>query len=197
MQDQSSRTHAPAETWRAIAGLEGRYEISDRGRVRSLMRRSFRHEYVPRPTPLVMRLYPTRTGHLKVWLQGRPRQVHRLVLEAFVGSCPQGCEASHVNGDAADNRVINLLWESHVDNMQRKVAHGTLNVGPRHGSRTRPDRVARGERSGSAKVTDDEVRAIRALYAAGAGSQRILGLRFGLTQGAVGRIVRGENWAHV
>lgn len=37
-------------------------------------------------------------------------RIHRLVLQAFVGPCPEGMEARHLNGDPSDNRLENLCW---------------------------------------------------------------------------------------
>ena len=49
--------------------------------------------------------------------------VHRLVLEAFVGACPDGKEARHLNGDCQDNRLKNLKWGSKKKNAKDKVKH--------------------------------------------------------------------------
>ena len=35
----------------------------------------------------------------------RDKLVHRLVLEAFVGPCPEGMETRHLNGKRSDNRL--------------------------------------------------------------------------------------------
>lgn len=73
-------------------------------------------------------------------------EVHRIVLEAFVGRCPNGMEACHNNGIPTDNRLENLRWDTHSSNMQDTILHGTHN---------------RGENSGMAKLTTDEVVSIR------------------------------------
>lgn len=52
--------------------------------------------------------------------------IHRLVLEAFIGPCPEGMEACHNNGDSTDNRLENLRWDTHSNNMLDSVDHGTL-----------------------------------------------------------------------
>lgn len=58
-------------------------------------------------------------------------------------------------------------------------------------------RPRRGEQSGTAKLTEDDVREIRRAYAAGEGSQRAIADWFGIEQTAVSQIVRRVRWAHV
>jgi hypothetical protein len=118
--------------WRAIPNYEGFYEVSETGLVRSLPR------VVPSPRPgqSTTRI-PGRalngsvdgTGYLAVGLHrdGRRavRKIHRLVLEAFVGPCPEGMEACHNDGDGLNNRLENLRWDTRSGNMRDRVLHGT------------------------------------------------------------------------
>jgi hypothetical protein len=55
--------------------------------------------------------------------------VHRLVLEAFVGPCPENMECRHLNGARSDNRLTNLAWGTKVENEADKKKHA--NYGPR------------------------------------------------------------------
>jgi len=68
--------------------------------------------------------------------------------------------------------------------------------GERHGSRLHPEKLARGERVGTARLTADEVVEIRARAARGE-SQRSLARAFGVSQGNIGFIVRREWWRHI
>lgn len=58
--------------------------------------------------------------------------VCRLVLYAFVGQCPNGCEACHKNGINTDDRIANLRWDTPVNNNADKLATGTLVWGEKH-----------------------------------------------------------------
>lgn len=107
--------------------------------------------------------------------------VHKLVLEAFVGPCPEGMEACHNNGDSYDNRLCNLRWDTHLNNVHDKIKHGT---------------IARGVRTNLAKLVEDEVREIRRLCANGL-SQKVVAQRYGVDQTQVSNIVRRKSWAHV
>lgn len=59
----------------------------------------------------------------------------------------------------------------------------------------RPDN--RGEQSGRAILTEDDVRAIRELYSIGEYSQRDLSFIFNVSRPAIGCVIRRETWTHV
>lgn len=119
----------PVEHWLPVVSYPDVYEVSDLGRVRSLDR------YRPWGNNLILHrgqiLNPMRseTGHCSVDLRNlgsrSPQLVHRLVLEAFVGPCPDGMEGCHFNGDPADNRLTNLRWDTRSANNLDAVRHGT------------------------------------------------------------------------
>lgn len=175
----------PVEEWRPVVGWEGWYEVSDLGRVRSL-------ERVTRfgtGTRVVGNriLNPGKThGYPSILLYAGPGKrklglVHRLVLEVFVGPCPAGMQACHKNDIGTDNRIENLRWDTPQRNIDDRCANGG---------------TARGERSGVAKLCEEDVREIRRAYAEGE-SQSSIGRRFGVGQNHVSRIVLGESWRHV
>jgi len=66
-------------------------------------------------------------GYLKVTLCGFQFLVHRLVLDAFIESCPEGCEANHIDGNKKKNTIFNLEWISHKENV-RKARSQNANV---------------------------------------------------------------------
>lgn len=105
------------ERWRAVVGFEGRYEVSDLGRVRNSR------------TDHVLSAATSRSGHQRVVLcrdgKGKDMYVHRLVLMAFVGPCPEGMEGCHNDGDATHNDVDNLRWDTRAENNRDAVRHGT------------------------------------------------------------------------
>ena len=110
------------------------------GRIRSVgrvIRRSDGgHGTTVRLRGRVLRPAPDASGHLRVALcpgDGRQhtKKVHRLVLEAFVGPCPDGMECCHANGDPADNRLANLRWDTPASNTQDRIRHGVHNMSRR------------------------------------------------------------------
>lgn len=117
----------PGETWRPIPGYEGSHEASDLGRIRSIDRvvdygdgrRRRRKGTVLKGTRR------HKAGHLYVNLANPDIQgVHRLVLLAFVGPAPEGMEGCHNDGDATNNRLDNLRWDTRSANNYDRVKHG-------------------------------------------------------------------------
>lgn len=112
------------ERWFPVLGYEGRYEVSDFGRVRSLTRyrRGKAGALVP-VTGRIMQLTQKKRStdgrtlpYVEVKLRdGSPRNVpcrsflvHRLVAQAFVGELFDGCHVDHIDGDHANNHYQNL-----------------------------------------------------------------------------------------
>lgn len=102
------------EEWRDVIGFEGRYQVSNLGRVKSLARTEpylrhgagnvrFKREKILKASP---------SGpYLTVRLRGRTFYVHVLVLTAFVGPKPEGTCARHgPDFDGTNNRLTNLRW---------------------------------------------------------------------------------------
>lgn len=121
------------EIWKDIPGYEGRYQVSDEGRVRSLphrVRLVARGKETTRLSPgRLLRPGRKTSGHVTVALgKGNSRQVHQLVLESFLGPRPDGCEVLHLNHDPADNRLVNLRYGSRSENLKMDYAAGRRTV---------------------------------------------------------------------
>jgi hypothetical protein len=183
------------ENWLPVVGFEGRYEVSDLGRVRSFWeQRAFRRR--PRAEPLVLRTPLDNHGRAVVEIAARSRRVHILVLTAFRGARPAGLEASHLNGDRTDNRLVNLVWETPSANCLRRRAHGTGPDGDRNPSRMYPERQVRGVRHPQAKLTECQVIEIRAARARGERGCDLARL-YGVCQTTISAIARGRVWRHL
>ncbi len=86
-----------AERWLPVVGLEGTYEVSDLGNVRSLDRTIGHGNRTRSAFGCVLKPRIGTSGYPQVYLDGKTKSVHRLVLEAFVGRCPPGMECLHGN----------------------------------------------------------------------------------------------------
>lgn len=107
------------ERWKDISGYEGRYQVSDRGRVRSLPRAY---------SPKLNYLKPKRDkdGYLEVCLYCKYntknyKKVHRLVFEAFLGDLSPEMQVNHENGKKHDNRFQNLTQMTAKENTKHAI----------------------------------------------------------------------------
>lgn len=99
--------------WLPIPGFPG-YEVSDNGEARSS-----RHPLKP---------FRDGSGHLQIGLYRDAKKVqiglHRAVLPAFVGPCPDGLEVRHLNDDPTDNRLANLAYGTRSQNQHDRRRNG-------------------------------------------------------------------------
>lgn len=114
-------TSLDGEEWRPVPGYEGMYEVSNLGRVKSLGTSRNR-------PPTILRICVKQHGYRYAALHqaGRRRcpTLHRVVLEAFVGPCPDGREGCHIDDDKSNNHLSNLYWGTRSDNMLDRIRHG-------------------------------------------------------------------------
>ena len=96
------------EEWKQIENYEN-YEVSTEGNVRN------------KKTGRILKQCENGTGYLKVHIKTKYFLVHRLVLETFKPTDDKTLEVNHINENKHDNRLENLEWKSHKNNMQ----HGT------------------------------------------------------------------------
>ena len=137
------------------------------------------------------RLSPGRIGRrsrvesLMVGLSDRGRRgqfrVHRLVLEAFVGPCPEGHEGCHNDGNPLNNRLSNLRWDTPSANNRDKERHGTHQIG---------------SRNGRSKLTEADAADIRRRCADGQ-QKADVARDYGVSATLVRFIVGRRNWRHV
>ncbi len=106
------------------------------------------------------------------------RKVHVMVLEAFRGSRPEGKVARHLNGDALDNRLVNLVWGTGAENVADRDRHG---------------RTVRGTRQHAAKLTESTAREILESTEPGV----VLARRYGVSTGLICHIKHRRAWAWI
>ena len=111
-----------SEMWADIRGYEGKYQVSNLGRVKSLarLRRGRSNCDVPVPERIMRLSTKKDTGRTKPYVEVRFRNgglrterckcflVHRLVADAFIKPLEAGEQVDHINGLHADNRAVNL-----------------------------------------------------------------------------------------
>jgi hypothetical protein len=109
------------------------------------------------------------------------KQVHSLVLTAFVGPRPDGMMACHFpDRDKGNNALSNLRWGTQTENMADAKVHGTW---------------THGERQAKAKLRRSDIQGIRDRCASGE-STRSVARSFGVHCSVISRVVTGEAWKH-
>lgn len=172
------------ETWVPIVGFEGLYEVSDHGRVRGLRGKNGKSPGVLWPMRVAINPTLRYASISLVDKNGRSSHylIHRLVAFAFIGSCPDGHECAHMDGDPENNRVENLKWATKRENQNHRVIHGT---------------DCRGEKCYAAKLKESDVHEIRRLAKAGGMTYAEIGRIFGITPSPVRSIITRKTWKHI
>ena len=171
------------EVWKPVAGYEGLYEVSDLGRVRSFDRTIPTSTGLRRFMGKVLRPKAQTSGHLSVCLANAGKvlqaRVHCLVAGAFIRCPEEGEEVRHRNGAPADNVATNLTYGTHAENTLDTYRHGA-----------RPT----GEKNHLAKFSDEHI--AKVVAARGSASSYAAGVMFGLSDGYVRELWRGEKRRH-
>jgi hypothetical protein len=167
------------EVWKPIPGFPG-YFVSSDGHVASEHGQGNRvwaprHSMKPRSVKgyLQVKLHLMKNG------KSTPvfRQVHHLVLDAFVGPRPLGSECRHLNDVRTDNTAANLQWGTTVENRADQRRNGG---------------ALDGEKNPSRKLSSTEVQQIRSLR--GYVTQKELSRRFSVSQRTISSIQCFKSW---
>lgn len=110
------------EIWRLVPGFPD-YEVSDMGRIKSFRRKKVR----------VLNPHRNNLGYSSVVLfrDGNPPKqmtVHRIVMLAFVGPCPERMEVCHSDANPRNNQLSNLRYDTHLANMREVTLLGKKRV---------------------------------------------------------------------
>ena len=122
-----SETEITKEVWKPVRLYEGKYEVSNLGKVRSLPRQKRNHDCYQAVPEKIPKQSQNQWGYMVVYLSsdGKTRQkfVHRLVAEAFLNRAGND-QVNHLDGIKTNNCVDNLEWCNGSDNMKHAFAHG-------------------------------------------------------------------------
>ena len=110
---------------------------------------------------------------------------------------PQGLFLLHSCDTPRCVRTTHLRVGTLKDNMRDAMDRGRVATGDRNASRLYPERHPRGERHGCARLNEDQVIAIRRIYAAGGTTYRALGAKFGVSGAQIMHVVRRRHWRHI
>jgi hypothetical protein len=117
-------------------------------------------------------------GYGRISVAGMSRLAHRVIYELWSGESVEGQLVCHTCDERRCCNPAHLYLGTPASNMRDMVERG------------------RDRRRGRAKLTDTQVREIRQMAETGH-TQREIATWFGVTQPAIGSILRGETWRHV
>ena len=113
------------EIWKDVVGWEGKYKVSNFGRVESQNYRRIKGKRN------VMAFSVNSHGYSSVNLtrngEHHLKRVHRIVAEAFIPNPDNLPEVNHKDGDKSNNRVDNLEWTDRSRNQKHAVLNGLSN----------------------------------------------------------------------
>lgn len=125
------------EIWKPIPGLAGKYQASNLGRIRSVKLSGSRTQ------GKVLSSQQEHDGRYRVSIhcsneaskwQLKRYLVHRLVMLAFRGDCPEGHEVNHKDGDHTNNVLSNLEYKSKRYNYDHAIQHKLTAWGTKNGN---------------------------------------------------------------
>lgn len=162
--------------WKDIPTLQGRYQVSDTGLVRSLPRNTTRGKLLKQATVLDYRVF----GYNYSFKKNKLMKVHRAVASAFIPNPDNLPQVNHKNGLKADNRVENLEWCTASDNLKHAFKTDLKSL--------------KGENHNQNILTEEMVLSIRSEYD---GDAKALAVKYGVARTTISGIVTGRRWKHL
>ncbi|MEC1155035.1 NUMOD4 domain-containing protein [Cytobacillus horneckiae] len=181
------------EIWQDIAGYEGLYQVSNKGRVKSLLRKNIGSDGRNRTfKEKILKPISDRKGYFQVGLckNGKAKMflIHRLVSVAFIPNPNNKPEVNHKDGDKINNYASNLEWNTSRENIKHAFDTGLMKA-----------TVFIGEENPSSKLKVKEVRYIRENYIPRDKEFGTEALRkkFGVSQQNISKIVNFKVWKDI
>ena len=161
---------------KAVPGYEGRYSVDEDGNVYNVRRKRKIAQTVMESGYVYVHLFDGRRRN------GKCHRLNRIVAEAFIPNPNGYMQVNHINGNKKDNSVKNLEWCNSYQNIEHSIRIGL--------------RKCNGEDNPSAKLTWDQIEAIRKEYVYGSKTHggNALSKKYGVTGVMICKIVRNECW---
>jgi len=164
------------EKWKNIENLDG-YMISDYGRVKSFKRKNY----------IILSQRKIKSGYMQVHFSIKGKEIRklisRLVLETFKPvENMENLEVNHKDGNKENNKLYNLEWMTHSDNIKHAYKNGLL-------------KKMRGEKNPSSKLKEEDIKLI--LLSDNNLTYKEIGKIFGVSGDTISLIKRRKIWTHI
>jgi len=178
---------AQNEIWLPVPNYNGLYEVSNFGNVRGLQRdvvNSKGVKFTIKPKELKKGCAGTKNRYKRVVLCKNSKIerwfIHRLVAMAFIPNPDNKPQVNHIDNNQSNNRVENLEWCTHKENMQHEVKNG---------------RTQQGVKNKGVKLTEQQVLKIRELRK----TMRNIDIAnmYNVDRNAITAICTGKTWKHL
>jgi uncharacterized protein YerC len=115
----TTTTNLQKEIWKDIPGFEGKYQVSNLGRVKSFVYR--RNKTTIRKLPISNNYY-----RLLLCKNGKYESfyIHRLIADAFIPNPKNKKYVNHKDGNKLNNDISNLEWVTSAENSHHAWATG-------------------------------------------------------------------------
>lgn len=171
------------EVWKTViysGKVYNKFEVSNFGKLRNAT------------TGHIYKLCISKTGYWQVCVSLGSRRnkkvfkIHKAVAEAFINNPEHKPFVNHIDGNKLNNNINNLEWVTASENTIHAYQHGLTEA-------------QRGEKCGTHKLTEDDVKYIREHYTPKDKTygSKILAKKFGVSHSTISRAYYGGAWKHL
>lgn len=165
------------EIWKDIKGYEGKYQISNLGRLKNIKSNRL---YISKTygNKIYVNISLTSNGVTKTFLW------HRVVAIAFIPNPQNKPCINHIDNNPANNGVENLEWVTHKENTAHAVKQNRM-------------KPCIGETNATTNLKNVQVVRIKKLLSAKKLTHQKIADRFSVSREVITCINRGVSWKHI
>lgn len=177
------------EIWKDIPMLEGFYQISNFGNVRSMDRVVSRMGLHPNTIKgKIMKFSINRDGYVyyRLYKESKKKMIfpQREVAKLFLQNPYNKKEVNHIDGNKLNNHFSNLEWATRVENMNHAFTNKLHDLN--------------GERCANSKLSNNDVLNIRRLFIKnGKLRYKEIAMMYKVSPATIGSIVKSKTWKHI
>lgn len=172
---------------KGIPEYENRYAATKDGDIFSLKYRN--QNFIKK-----LKQYKDTSGYLMVELITKSYKVHRLIASTFIPNPNNLQQVNHINGIKTDNRVENLEWCTHGENIRHSVKIGLRENCRKHLKNVMKVKI--NDKHPRAKLSNSNVIEIRRLLDEGTSNKEVA-IKFNMDQSTISNIKTRKIWKNL